>query len=353
MIESKMSSRILTIGCDYKTLKGGVSQVINVYSSFFECFNFIPTVKGGDFFDKIVVFIGSIFKFIYVCATKKIDLVHIHASSNSSFYRKSIFVMLGKIFSIKVILHIHGGGFKEFYINSNSFLIKKIFKKCDLVITLSESWKDYFQNVIGLSNVCVVNNVISEPMFLENGEDREAVHFIFLGLICKDKGIYDVLSLIVKKKNEYEGKIFLHIGGNGEEDKLKKIIDENKLNSIVRFYGWVSGNKKVELLSTSDVFILPSYYEGLPIAILEAMSYKLPIITTPVGGIPEVVDSENGIIVTPGNERELEDAIEYMLNNAQVRCEMGYNSYLRSLLYCPKEVEKKLRELYSGVIYSC
>lgn len=100
--------------------------------------------------------------------------------------------------------------------------------------------------------------------------------------IGHNKGIYDLIGVIALHKKEFHGRQKLRAGGNGEVDKVKILIKEKKISDIVSYEGWVSGGRKVELLDVSDAYILPSYKEGLPISILEAMSYGLPMISTKV-----------------------------------------------------------------------
>ena len=97
---------------------------------------------------------------------------------------------------------------------------------------------------------------------------------------------------------------------DGETERLLTYLADHKLETLVQFEGWVSGEKKHELLSSSDVYILPSYHEGLPISILEAMNYQLPVIATPVGGTAEAVqEGINGFLVTPGDKDALYDRL--------------------------------------------
>ena len=93
-------------------------------------------------------------------------------------------------------------------------------------------------------------------------------------------------------------------------------IKDNNLDEMVKFVGWVSGDAKSKILSTTDILVLPSYYEGLPISVLEAMSYAMPVITTPVGGIPEVVtDGVEGTLFTPGDKASLTQTIDTYIEN--------------------------------------
>jgi glycosyltransferase involved in cell wall biosynthesis len=165
-----------------------------------------------------------------------------------------------------------------------------------------------------------------------------------------DKGTYDMLKAISDNAAKLRGKFKLNIGGNGETEKVLTFIEQNGISDIVEFYGWVSGDEKVKLLNESDVYILPSYYEGLPISILEAMSYRMPIISTPVGGIPEIVDESNGVLVEPGNTKQISEAINTFLNNKDRLQTMGENSYKKAQPYLPDNVCKQLNELYKSLI---
>jgi glycosyltransferase involved in cell wall biosynthesis len=94
--------------------------------------------------------------------------------------------------------------------------------------------------------------------------------------------------------------------------------------------GWVTGENKEALLSTASIFVLPSYYEGLPMSVLEAMAWGVPVITTPVGGIPEVVrHGEEGVIVQPGDIVGLTAALRQLLDDESLRQRLGANGRKR------------------------
>lgn len=105
----------------------------------------------------------------------------------------------------------------------------------------------------------------------------------------KRKGIYDILDVLSEHREEFLNKLEFLFGGDGDVEQVQAIIREQNLNNIAKYQGWVSGIKKERLLNQADAYILPSYNEGLPISVLEAMSYSLPIISTTVGGIPEIL----------------------------------------------------------------
>lgn len=217
---------------------------------------------------------------------------------------------LSKLLGRKVILHIHGGGFKDFY-KTNPRLIRKILEIADCLIVLSGSWKNFFESITKKPLIRVVPN----PVILPSNEDlgrREhspLLRLLFLGILDQQKGIYDLLQVLADHKEEFEGRALLNVGGNGDVATFENTVKKMGLEQLVAFHGWVSGDKKKELLLNSDVFILPSYAEGLPMAILEAMAYGLAIVSTTVGAIPEVVNEDNGFLITPGDRQMLADLL--------------------------------------------
>lgn len=337
---------MLTIGCKYIPPRGGIAQVLWNYDNLiFEEFKFIENSrKSNSLINLFIAFIALIKVFVKLLIDKDIKIVHIHTASGISFKRSTYFLHLSKMFNKKVVMHIHGGGFKEYY-NTHERFVKKNLKKCDKIITLSEEWVNFYSS-IGFESTCV-ENVIQEPVILPSDKSDGIVHMLYLGLIVERKGIYDLLDVISSHRQEFEGKIILHIGGNGEIEKLKTIIKHQTLDNIIKYEGWVDNEKKIELLNLCDVFVLPSYVEGLPLSILEAMSYNLSIISTPVGGIPSLVhDKENGLLFKAGDKEGLYNAINSLVISGLV---LKPNSDMVKCYY-PQSVVKKLTKIYKTII---
>lgn len=353
MINKRISSSVLSIGCKFIPPKGGIAQVMYNYKEFiFEDFKFICNSGDGCKIYKIYKFIAGLFQLIYyLFSDRKIKIVHIHTASYNSFYRSSYYIKVAKFFNKKVILHIHGGGFKEFH-KTNPKKISSILNLCDRIITLSKSWKTFFERITNNIQIDIVENLVSPPN-LEKCKINNKVHLLFLGLICNDKGIFDLIEVIHQNENFLKNKMILHIGGNGDIKKLETLINKYQLNDWVIYEGWVSGDNKNKLLQKSDIFILPSYIEGLPMSIIEAMTYGKPIISTNVGGIPELIENGiNGILFNPGDKLMMKHAITELIDNANKRINMGKESLKKSLPYLPDQVESKLNNIYLSLLYN-
>lgn len=354
-MENKLSQHIcnsvLFIGPDYTPPKGGVAMVLENYDKFiFSSFKAIANSCEGSKLRKIKIALLAILKMCWMLLTdKQIKIVHIHTASGISFKRSTYFAKVARFFKKKVILHIHGGNFKRFY-NSSPKNIKSELSKCDKIIALTNDWKDFFEEEVGLNNVMVIENVIPEPQ-LQQKSNNEKTHLLFLGLIHKDKGIYDLIEVINNHKHEFLNNLELHVGGNGEVRNLISTIEEYNLKDIVSYEGWVSGEKKIGLLNSADALILPSYIEGLPMVILEAMSYGLPVLSTPVGGIPEVVTAENGVLFNPGDKNDIHRAISQFISfDATKREQMRIEAMRKAEKFRPDSITNKLKMLYKELL---
>jgi glycosyltransferase involved in cell wall biosynthesis len=353
-ISKDIAEKILMIGVYYKHhATGGIAAVVQYYNKYFDELRYVSTMRKGNkigkFYDAVIAYFTVLFLLIF---DKRIKILHIHTSADLSFYRKMLFVNLSKLFNKKIVIHIHASRFKDFYKKSkNKKCIIDTLNKADIVITLSKSWEKWFQSIgIPDEKIVVLNNIVDYPTE-QNILKEEKVKLLFLGEIGERKGVFDVLQVLAENKSFYKNKIIFRIGGNKLEDELNAFIHDNGLSDFVKFEGWVSGDKKIELLNWADVFILPSFNEGLPIAVLEAMSYGCAIISTPVGGILEVLhDYKNGIVVTPGIHEEIHHAISYVINNPVKIHSFGVKSKEIVASFYPSSVLVNLKEIYNNLI---
>ncbi len=346
----KYYENVLMIGPDYLSPKGGIAMVLfNLNKYVFQGkMRHVANSCAGSRLKKLYVMIVALIKmFFLLCVDRKIKIIHIHTSSYNGLRRTKYFVDLSNFFRKKVLLHIHGGGFVDYY-KANKRFVDNCLRKTSAIISLSESWKSIFKEQIGFEkDVFVVNNIVAEPIMRETEPDG-LLHFLFLGLIASDKGVFDLLKSLSIIKTKIEDKILLHIGGLGKTERLVNDIERYGLNKIVKYEGWVSDDAKIELLNKCSVFILPSYYEGLPLSIVEAMSYGMEVISSNVGAIPMLVtDGENGKLLRPGDIDGLASAICEMTNNSPKYNEI---SIMRAQSFMPNEVSKQLNNIYSEII---
>lgn len=342
------SQNVLTIGCECKVPHGGIAYVLYTYwKHVFSPFKFVANSGEGGKVAKLWQMLRAYIQCeIKERTDKEIEFVHIHTASYISFKRSTLFIQQAKRNGKTVIVHIHGGGFKD-YQEKNPKFVKKHLDICDAIVALSPSWQRFFTEKLGYSNVFVINNIIDYPSIVDVDKDGK-FHMLFLGLITEEKGIFDLLEVIHKHREEWDGRIMLHVGGNGKTEQFCQKVAEYGLSNMVTFEGWVNDTRKAQIFCQADAFILPSYIEGVPISILEAMSYGIPILSTPVGGIPEIVSHENnGLLFTPGDQDAIAESINRMIANRDEAKEMGYKGRVLSEEHLPPNVSRQLESMYN------
>jgi glycosyltransferase involved in cell wall biosynthesis len=220
---------------------------------------------------------------------------------------------------------MHGSEMKQFYESQPTFLryiIQKTLENSDRVLVLSNSWKQFVSVIAPKSNITVLENYVNVPP----ADDRhfsESPSIVFLGLVGPRKGTFDLISAF-SDVLKYHPNAKLYIGGNGDISAARELIEKLDLSSSVELLGWIDPVKRDELLKTTWVYTLPSYNEGLPMSVLEAMSYGIPVVTTDVGGIPELIEHGiNGFMVTPGHIQGLATSLISLLNNTEYNIKIG------------------------------
>jgi glycosyltransferase involved in cell wall biosynthesis len=317
--------------------KGGIATVIQCYLDVWDYSRYdlrhIATFVSGPKLLKILVALKASIQCLHLLVFWRPDIVHIHFASRASFYRKSLFVVLAKAFQKKIVLHCHAPDFHVFYKDRGKLgqeFIRFILSSADVMLVVSERWRRYFADLSLNIPIIVLYNPVVCPLEVHRANNSNPV-VLFLGRLGKRKGTYDILRAIPHVL-ETCPKAEFWFGGDGDVEQVKTIISEEPWSDHVRLLGWVRGEKKEETLLQASMLLLPSYHEGMPIAILEAMAYGLPIVSTPVGGIPDaVVDGEIGFLVQPGDVDAIAQKIILLLRTPELRNNMGVKARERAI----------------------
>lgn len=327
--------RIVYISPDVKA-KGGISTVLKNYlnSNLNGKYNIIciSSHVDGSIARKFVQVIYGWIKLLFYLELSHVDIVHIHGSDVISSKRKYIYFKLAYLFNLKLIYHFHGASFSEQISNTSIFWRKRIiemFQEVDLVICLSNSWRDEIKKIAPHANIVVVPNSVKLPLLSNRVNNSEKIAILFLGLIGERKGLFDLIKVFMRLLKDGNN-IVLNIGGNGDITKLLSAIFDLGIKKNANYLGWVSEEERDRLFRNTDIFVLPSYGEGMPMSILEAMSYSVPVISTLVGGVPELIeDGETGILVKPGDLGVLYEKINDLIHNEKYRKKLGENGRLK------------------------
>lgn len=310
---------------------GGISSVVAAYreSGLFErCrVNYVSPVADGPVVRKLAAAASALCRFGVLLAGGKVHLVHIHLASGVSFWRKAVFASLAYSFGRPVILHLHSGNFVRFSEERSRLgrrIIIEVFRRAQRVVILSGSWLDRLQGILDEERCIVIENPVVPPSpWPAPQREPSPVCFVFLGRLEQNKGAYELLHAFAKVAAIVPD-VKLVMGGVGNMAHCEGLSADLDIRSKVSFPGWVVGEEKARLLREAHVFVLPSHIEGMPISMLEAMSFGLPMVMCPVGSIPEVVSNgDEAIFVAPGDVDALAAAMARLASDPCLRLAMG------------------------------
>lgn len=316
--------------------------------------------REGNLIQRALSAAGALVRVAGLLLRRRVDILHCHAAMRGSFWRKALFAGMGKAAGVPVVFHLHGSEFKQFYSHLGGVgksLVRLILTHVDCVLVLSRSWADFLTEIAPRAKVEILPNFVAVPSYwraaaCESRTDSVAseVHVLFLGLVGQRKGVFDLLPAM-KRALVQAPHLRLTIGGNGDLAAAQSAAKDLGVDTAVNLVGWVSGLQKFALLQSSDFYVLPSHNEGLPMSILEAMSYGLPVVSTRVGGIPELIDhGRDGLLIEAGDVEALADALVQLGNNPSLRHQMS--SAARSKIedsYSVGAVLPRLEQIYRSL----
>lgn len=337
---------------------GGMSTVMKNYINsniFKQNINlmYISTSTDGSIILKLLKSSIALIKLVFILVFNSIDIVHVHVALDGSIYRKGIFMRLSKLFNKSIVLHFHASDLEEFYYKrcdkNKKKIVLGIFNMADHVISLNKSMKEKLNDILGVNSTVLYNftNNIDKPIYNLNSKN-----ILMISRITYDKGIYELINVMdnLKKNN-----IKLILAGDSDEiDDIKLYVKSRKLEENIVFLGWVDEKQKYELFKDCFVSILPSHFEGIPMSILESLSYGVPVIASNIGGIPEIISQgKEGFLHEVYDEQELERLILYLYKNKDVKQMLSNNCIDRfRSKFCVEKHINFLNNIYNETIKS-
>jgi glycosyltransferase involved in cell wall biosynthesis len=323
-------SFVLMLGTN-PAMRGGIAAVVSALrdGGLFKRANvrYVATHVDGGKLAKLNQFASAVLSTIRALTSGQVALVHAHVSSNGSFWRKSFLLLMARAFGVPTIFHLHSGGFETYAARGLGgpllrWWIRRTLEASDAVIVLSARWADWARRFAPKSNVRVVGNPVHVPAVIGHKHADEAQiggRVLFLGLICDAKGAFDLLRAWVDFRAS-DPAWRLAVGGNGEVDRFLGEATRLGIRTEIEYLGWVSGAEKESQLVGADIFVLPSYGEGMPVSVLEAMAYGACVIATPVGGVPDMMCRDvHGLWVEPGDIRGLASCLRQLARSPAMR----------------------------------
>ena len=286
--------------------------------------------------------LGSAFadcvRFAKAVVVYKPEICHIATAFGLSFVKHSVCVAIARLLGSKVLLHPHCSFYALYQRQGNiwQWFVRKVISLCYGIIVLSNEWNG-LQEVVPDCRIYYLPNAINLLNYVDVGRERieskseGPLHVLYLGYLGKAKGSFDLICAAKIILSQVNGVVFDLVGqelATGEMEQLNAQIMDAGLEQFIHIQAAVTGAEKIELFRSADIFVYPSYHEGMPMAVIEAMACGLPIIATKVGGLPDLVfPGLNGLLVQAGQPDQLADAIHQLVINPQLRDSMQMGSF--------------------------
>lgn len=349
------SARVLQLG-PALAVRGGVSSVERLICDYlpqYVSMRHVATMDESSFIGRARVFARAVRELHGELASLDPVIVHLHFASRGSTLRKMILAEMVLRAGRPLVLHAHGAEFDEFHRRLPSALRRKVnrtLQQANVVIALSTQWRDFFieECELSTSSVTVLPNPVRWNPEPPNRAGRTRVQFLSLGRHSGRKGSYDLVNAFAALPRSLRARSRLVLAGDGDVEGVRRLAAP--LGDSVRVLSWVDAAERNRLLESSDVFVLPSRAEGLPMALLEAMASGLAVIVTPVGGIPDAVTAGvEGVFVEPGRVEQLTAAMARMLTDESERLAHGRRAHARARQFDVQTYARRLGDLYQRI----
>lgn len=277
----------------------------------------VPTYMDGTRRQRLTTGVRGVARAMALVLGRRVDVVQVHLSHGGSVLRKGSVLSAARLVGVRTIVHAHSFGFGGWFAQqspSRQRLVRRLLR-ADRYIVLGDELAGEYAEVLHLPRRRV--EVLHNPVVLVERSPSGVtpdldgpITVVSLGRVGQRKGSYDIVAAAALLEPAVRERVRLIVAGDGEVEQAKAAARAAGVDDIVEFSGWIEPDERAELLARAQIFLLPSYQEGLPMAILEACAAGLAVIVTPVGGIPDVIhDHQNGLLVQPGRPDEIAGAI--------------------------------------------
>lgn len=296
------------------------------------------------------------------------------SQNRTGFARDALLLLTAKAFRVRVIGQVHGANFGNFYRHASPVIravVRCVIRRVDVIILLADRFREQFRGLVPESRLRVLYNAVDGELFagpraaIAGG--AEGVTVLFIGHLSTAKGFRDVLAAAPRLLERVPGGALLFLGEwlaaehnivYGEDGRslahdalaIREMWSElrHRYGDRLRHVEPVDRRGVAKLIAEADIFVLPSYSEGMPMTVLEAMAGGLPLVVTPVGALPEVLtEGVNALFVPPGDPTALAQALVALAEDPQLRARMGEaNRQLARARFSPETMLNGLELLF-------
>lgn len=338
--------------------KGGVDRIMDVIRTYAGAhpdpafaFHFLTTRGKGSILLSPPYLMSAALRLIWLKATRRADVLHVNIGKRGSALRKLVLCRLARRLSIPYVLHLHGSEFSIYWDSvgpSLSAQLKAAFSDAARTVVLGKVWAGYIAGQAPNARIEIVPNATFAPR--PSAGDRPGgapAHILFLGEIGPRKGVPELIKALAALPRD--GAWRATLAGNGAVDETRAEVARLGLERKVTVRGWAGPQDVERLLRESDVLVLPSHHENLPMSVIEGMAYGLAVVTTPVGAVPDIIVSgETGLLCPPGDAEALAEGLRAVVSDPALRKKLGHaaQTFHREHLDAPAFV-RRLKSIWA------
>ncbi len=336
--------------------RGGIASVIAAYraAGLFERWPiaYVETHCDGGVRDKLTLAVRAFVRVLGAFMRGPVGVVHVHAASRWSFWRKSLFMAAALACGWPIVFHLHGGGFARFHREECGPLRRRIVRffldRAAVIVVVSERWAAWMAKATTNPRIVCIPNPVALPP--DSCIAREPGLVAFSGRCSAAKGVFDLLdaaALLTRRCPDLR----LECAGDGDLGAVRAYAARLGLEARLATPGWIGPSEHDALLARASVFVMPSHAEGLPMSLLEAMAAGCPVVAAAVGGIPDlVVHGVNGLLLPAGDAAALAGAIRTLLQDPALAARLGREARATvAARYTTERSLERLGQIYAGL----
>jgi glycosyltransferase involved in cell wall biosynthesis len=273
------------------------------------------------------IFALALISLCFAALRRDVDLLHIHLSDRGSAYRKTVLGDIARLLRVPYVVHLHGAIFVQFWSATSPGLsraIGRLFRESNHIVVMGQYWARAIVERVPTAapKISIVPNATMASGLDQLPSETGRVRITCLGQLGQRKGTSQLIDAFQRLncRDDWTATV----AGDGMVQDYRAKVCSLGMQDKVAIPGWLDSAATEDLLRRTDILVLPSFSENLPMVILEAFAHGIPVISTPVGAIPEVVrEGHNGLLVPAGDVAALARALERLIEDPALRRNLG------------------------------
>lgn len=281
------------------------------------------------------------------------DIVHFHTVPDKiCLIIQMPVLLLALLGRKKIVMHIHMGNQLEDHTRNRLFIW--CLNRADCVVLLAKKWQDLFEVLFPSvkANTAVIYNACAPTPAVDYSVKEKSI--IFAAFLNENKHPDLLLKAWKTLKNDYPD-WHVTIMGNGEVEKYSRLSHEMGLDDSVTFTGYITGKQKEDVWNKASIYCMCSRHEGFPMVVLEAWARGIAVVTTPVGGLPDVIEEGRNCLTFPYDDTEvLTRQLKRLMDSPELRRNMAeYSKVFGEEKFAPEKINESVEDLYEKLLSQC